>query len=89
MFLFHPQHGNQEALVYTKPFHATLGIVLFVSGSLKAIEMVLSEKYKWITYGWILCLFIASIMLITYNEPEGAYQMSSWKQQHQGKMMLN
>ena len=89
MFLFHPQHGNQEALVYTKPFHTALGIVLLVTGILKAAEAIWSQKYKLITYGWILFLFTASVMLITYNEPEGTYQMSSGKQQHQGKMMLN
>lgn len=87
MFLTHPQHGTAEARAYTVPFHTTLGLVLLVTGTLKAAEVIWGSKYKLITYGWILFLFITSIMLITYNEPEGAYQMdSSVQQQHQGTM---
>lgn len=49
-------------------------IVLLITGALKAGEVIWSQKYKWITFGWILFLLTASIMLITYNEPEGSYQ---------------
>lgn len=77
MFLTHPQHGTVEARAYAVPFHTTLGIVLLITGALKAIEVIWSQKYKWVTYGWILFLFIASIMLISYNEPEGVYERNS------------
>lgn len=87
LFLTHPQHGTAEAQAYAVPFHTTLGTVLVITGVLKAAEVVWPQKYKWITYGWILFLFITSVMLITYNEPEGAYQMDSGtQQQHQGIM---
>ncbi len=76
LFLTHPQHGTAEALSYTEPFHTALGIVLVTTGILKALDVVFSSKYTVATYGWILFLFITSIMLITYNEPEGAYQVN-------------
>lgn len=75
MFLTHPQHGTAEALSYTVSFHSTLGIVLLLTGLLKIAEVTVESKYKWIAYGWIIFLFIASIMLMSYNEPIGAYHI--------------
>ncbi len=75
MFLTHPQHGTAQAQSYTVPYHTTLGTLLMITGVLKAVEVIWSQKYKLITYGWIIFLFIASVMLITYNEPEGSYQI--------------
>lgn len=87
LFLTHPQHGTAEAQAYAVPFHTTLGVVLVITGVLKAAEVIWSHKYKWITYGWIIVLFIASLMLISYNEPEGAYQTNlSQPAQHPGTM---
>lgn len=87
MFLTHPQHGTTQSLTYTMPFHTTLGTILIITGVLKAFELRWAKKYKWIAYGWIIFLFVASIMLISYNEPEGSYRMdSSQPAQNQGKM---
>lgn len=84
MFLTHPQHGTAQARAYTVPFHTILGVVLVITGVLKSAEVIRSQRYKWITYGWILFLFIASVMLVTYKEPEGVYQKdSSIPAQHQ------
>lgn len=77
MFLTHPQHGTAEALSYTVSFHTTLGIVLLLTGLLKIAEVIFELKFKWIAYGWVIFLFIASIMLISYNEPSGAYNIDS------------
>lgn len=85
MFLTHPQHGTADARAYAVPFHTTLGTILVITGILKATEVILSAKYKLLTYGWILFLFIASVMLITYNEPEGAYQRDSSAQEMMGE----
>ncbi len=82
MFLTHPQHGTVQALAYTKPFHTILGIVILLTGLLKVVEIHWSTKYKLIKFGWIMFLFITSIMLITYNEPEGAYKIDSSVEQH-------
>lgn len=75
MFLTHPQHGTLEAIAYSKPFHTALGVVLLLAGLLKAAEILWSKKHKIFTFGWIIFLSIASVMLITYNEPEGSYQV--------------
>lgn len=89
LFLTHPQHGTAEAQAYTTPFHTTLGIVLLITGALKAAEAIWSQKYKWIAYVWIIFLFIASVMLISYNEPVGAYQRDSTTQeQSQNPMQM-
>ncbi len=86
MFLTHPQHGTAQALAYTKPFHTVLGAVILLTGLLKIAEILWSTKYKVIKFGWIIFLFITSIMLIIYNEPEGAYQKEESIQQNQGEM---
>lgn len=75
MFLTHPQHGTTEALAYTKPFHTILGIVILITGLLKMAEILWSERYRFFKFGWIIFLFITAMMLITYNELGGAYQM--------------
>ena len=82
LFLTHPQHGSAQAIAYSKPFHTILGTTLLLTGVLKAAEVLWFVKYKLITYGWIIFLFIASIMLIIYNEPEGAYKIDSSVEQH-------
>jgi len=57
------------------------------SHSINATKNVKVASYCFVVYGWILFLFITSIMLIIYNEPEGAYQMDAgMQQQHQGTM---
>lgn len=77
MFLTHPQHGTAEAIAYSKPFHTILGSVLLLTGILKAAEVFWGAKYKLVTFGWIIFLFITSVILITYNEPEGSYQIDN------------
>lgn len=85
MFITHPQHGTEAARAYSLMFHTILGTMLLITGALKAIEVIWAKKHKWVTYGWILFLFITSIMLIIYNEPEGAYNTdSSQHTTHQG-----
>lgn len=87
MFLTHPQHGTEEARAYSLMFHITLGIMIILAGLFRAATVLWSQKYKWIVYGWILFLLLTSVMLIAYNEPEGAYGMDSGtQQQHQGSM---
>lgn len=77
MFLFHPQHGSIEALAYSVPYHRTLGTVLVLSGVFRTLEIIWQKKYKIFTFGWIVFLFIASILLVVYNEPKGVYEIDS------------
>lgn len=82
MFLTHPQHGTEEARAYSLMFHTILGSVILFAGLLKATAVMWSQKYKWLAHGWIVFLLITAVMLITYNEPEGAYQIESSSTQH-------
>lgn len=76
MFLFHPQHGSAGALAYSIPYHHTLGTVLVLSGFLRTLEIIWPKKHKIFVFGWIAFLFVASILLIVYNEPKGAYEIN-------------
>jgi len=75
MFLFHPQHGTSEALAYSVPYHTILGMVLLSAGIAKAIQ---------VRFAWILFLFISSIMLLTYNEPAGTYEVDATPSSNSG-----
>lgn len=81
MFLFHPQHGTVASLAYSVPYHRTLGTVLVLTGLFKAAEIAWSKRNKWFVWLWIIFLFIASGLLIIYNEPGGSYTTNS--SQHQ------
>ena len=77
MFIFHPQHGVGEALAFSQLLHRTLGLVLVLAGILRGAEIVSIPKRKWLSFAWIIFLFIAATLLITYIEPKEAYQLSS------------
>lgn len=85
MFLFHPQHGTTEAMAYSLPYHRVLGTVLLLAGLVKIAEVIWSQRYRLLTFVWVVFLFISSILLITFNEPEGSYQKDGSSQQiHHG-----
>lgn len=73
MFIFHPQHGTEEALAYSIPYHRVLGTIIVLAGVSKGSVFILKHKQKILTYIWITMLLITSIILITYNEPAGSY----------------
>lgn len=83
MFLFHPQHGTAEAIAYTLPFHTSLGLFLIATGLFKTVYVLLANKFKLLSQLSVIGLLIVSIMLISYSEPEGAYQMSPQNQRVQ------
>ncbi|HAG27575.1 TPA: hypothetical protein DCG61_02240 [Patescibacteria group bacterium] len=72
LFLYHPQHGNHEAIQWTATFHRYLGLNLIFAGVIRIIDLLWQNKPRWFSYIWIIFLSIASIMLITYREPDGA-----------------
>lgn len=81
MFLFHPQHGTTEAIAYSLPYHRILGTVLLLTGLAKAAEVIWLQRYRLFAFVWVVFLLFSSILLITFNEPEGSYQMGSSIQQ--------
>lgn len=75
LFMIHDQHGTAEAMHASIIFHRYLGSALILSGILKAVAVIFGERYKKLHYIWIVFLAITSILLVTYREPEGAYQI--------------
>lgn len=72
LFLTHPQHGTNEAVLQAALIHKYLGSVLVLSGVFRAAEMLWPNR-KWLAYPWLIFLTIAAVLLISYREPEGAY----------------
>ncbi len=77
LFFTHPQHGTSEAVLRTAAIHQWLGFTLIIAGILKFAEVLWVNQYPWLAYPWIVFLFITSLLLISYREPEGAYQIES------------
>lgn len=72
MFILHPQHGTGEAIAKAHMFHQYLGTTLILAGVLKKAS--LESKRQWLAFIWLLPLAISAVMLMTYHEPEGAYE---------------
>ena len=76
LLLFHTEYGTPEAIAEAARKHAILGLVIILAGLFKAAEVHWRSKFKWLAFPWIVLLFIAALMLITYREPAGAYKTS-------------
>lgn len=72
LFLFHPQHGTVEAVSYMKPYHTFLGIVLLLAALCTWLSL-LKNKQKLFYIAAIFFLFLSSLLLLFYREPEGSY----------------
>lgn len=72
MFLMHPQHGTSEAVQFAQKIHILLGIMLVLAAILKVIE--LRSERSWVSYTWIILLFIIAALLLLYEEPDGAFE---------------
>lgn len=72
LFLVHKQHGTSEAAAKAVRQHRILGLTIMFSGFLRAIEVFNQSSAFGIL--WSIALLAAAIQLITYREPEGAYE---------------
>ncbi len=75
MFITHLQHGTSEAILRAVTIHKYLGTALVLAGVFKALEVIKKNNQRWLTFVWVFLLTIAAILLISYREPEGAYQL--------------
>lgn len=82
LFLTHPQHGTSEAVRQAKVIHDYLGATLVLSGVLRAIAMLTPKPNRVLALAWVFFLTVASILLIAYREPEGAYMHSTTNETH-------
>jgi hypothetical protein len=73
-FITHQQHGTPRALERTLRFHRTLGATLIGAGAARAAELV--TRWKPLRFAWPSLLLGAAVQLLTYREPEGAYEVT-------------
>ena len=76
LFFIHTEYGTPEAIAESVRKHRYFGLVIALAGLLKAAEVLWQRRFKWLAFPWIVLLFIAALLLITYREPPGAYRTS-------------
>jgi hypothetical protein len=72
--LFHAQYGTPEAVAEAMRKHHYQGVTVILVALFRAAELIRQRTQKWLAYPWIIFLFIAATLLITYREPWGAYR---------------
>jgi len=73
LFVIHQQHGTSAAVMRAMLVHRWLGSLLVAAGALAGIDAMRSRRGGAMTAGWAVMLLLASLLLIVYREPEGAY----------------
>lgn len=71
-FLVHRQHGTAAAVERAVAIHRMLGVVLIVAGGLRWLD-VRRTANRLLALSWPLLLLVAAVLLLVYEEPEGAY----------------
>jgi len=71
VFLMHPQHGIEEGVTKAVFFHEILGTIFVSSGFLLLAHKAYKEK--WLLALSIVLLLVVALLLLTYQEPIGAY----------------
>jgi hypothetical protein len=72
--LFHAQYGTPEAVAEAMRKHHYQGVTVILVGLFRIAELIWRRSQKWLAYPWIILLFIAAGLLISYREPWGAYR---------------
>ena len=77
MFLVHTEYGTPDAVAEATRKHVYLGSEIILAGLSKAAQVLWERKFRWLAFPWIVFLFLAALMLLTYREPPGAYKTKS------------
>ena len=77
IFFFHQQLGTADAVVASMNWHMFFGACLVIGSSIKTLDLLLKEEKKALFVVWATALLIGVIMMTTYNEPSGAYQLQA------------
>lgn len=80
VFFVHTEYGTPEAVAEAARKHAYMGLPILLAGVFKAAEVLWVRKLPWIVFAWIVMLFVAAFLLISYREPPGAYEDGSFNQ---------
>jgi hypothetical protein len=74
MFLIHEQHGSSEAVEWAQRIHKYLGVLMILVGVFILLSITLGDKYRWTLFTWPILLIAASVLLLIYKEPKGAFK---------------
>lgn len=75
IFFFHQQLGITQSVVVSMNWHMLFGACLVVGGVVRAIDLLLKEEKKIFIIIWGTVLLVGAVMMATYQEPLGAYQL--------------
>jgi len=81
----HTQYGTPEAVVEAVSKHHYQGASIILAEVFKAAEVLWHRKRKWLAFPWIAMLLVAAALLISYEEPEGAFGPNSSNQRGNAK----
>ena len=73
----HIQYGTPQAVEYAKLLHRVQGSFLFLAGAAKTADVLWPSRRHRLRPVWIVCLFISAVLLLTYREPLGAYEVAT------------
>ena len=76
LFLIHPQHGTSEAVARATLVHRILGTTLAGAGIIAGANAVRAAHSHALATLWPVALLAASVLLLIYREPSGAYHGS-------------
>jgi hypothetical protein len=72
LFLSHEQHGTSDAVARAVLIHRGLGVLFLLAGAL-CLHARLRPRVQWAAQAWPIFLLLASLLLLFYREPAGAY----------------
>jgi hypothetical protein len=72
--LFHTQYGTPEAVAESMRKHHYQGASVILVALFRTADILWRPRNKLLAYPWIVFLFVAAALLISYREPWGAYR---------------
>ena len=76
LFFVHTEYGTPEAVTEAARKHNYMGSAILLGGLFKGADVLWRKRFAWLAFPWIAMLLVASVLLITYREPPGAYRRS-------------
>ncbi len=77
IFFFHQQLGAVVSVRDAMNWHMFFGAMLVIAGMFRVLDLLFFEEKKWFFIVWVVVLLVGAGMMLTYEEPQGAYQLSA------------
>lgn len=75
IFFFHQQLGIVVSIRDSMNWHMFFGAMLVIGATFRLLDILFFEEKKLFFTIWIIAILIGAGMLMTYKEPQGAYQL--------------